>query len=60
MDRQETREQLKGQLRHYVESITEKSKGANMYVCPLCGSGKGSHGTGAFSIKDGVSWKCFS
>ena len=60
MGRQETREQLKWQLRHYVESITEKSKGANMYVCPLCGSGKGSHGTGAFSIKDGVSWKCFS
>lgn len=31
-----------------------------MYVCPLCGSGTGSHSTGAFSIKDGTSWKCFS
>lgn len=60
MERQEAREQLKGQLRAYVESITQKSKGANMYVCPLCGSGTGSHGTGAFSIKDGTSWKCFS
>ena len=60
MDRQEAREQLKGQLRAYVESITKKSKGANMYVCPLCGSGTGSHSTGAFSIKDGTSWKCFS
>lgn len=60
MDRQEAREQLKGQLRAYVESITQKSKGANMYVCPLCGSGTGSHSTGAFSIKDGASWKCFS
>ena len=60
MERQEAREQLKGQLRAYVESITQKSKGANMYVCPLCGSGIGSHGTGAFSIKDGTSWKCFS
>lgn len=60
MDRQEAREQLKGQLRAYVESITQKSKGANMYVCPLCGSGTGSHSTGAFSIKDGTSWKCFS
>lgn len=59
MDRQEAREQLKGQLRAYVESITKKSKGANMYVCPLCGSGTGSHSTGAFSIK-GTSWKCFS
>ena len=59
MDRQEAREQLKEQLRAYVESITHKSKGANMYVCPLCGSGTGSHSTGAFSIK-GTSWKCFS
>lgn len=60
MDRQEAREQLKGQLRAYVESITKKSKGVNMYVCPLCGSGTGNHSTGAFSIKDGTSWKCFS
>lgn len=60
MDRQEAREQLKGQLRPYVESITQRSKGANMYVCPLCGSGTGNHSTGAFSIKDGTSWKCFS
>lgn len=59
MDRQEAREQLKEQLKPYVESITHKSKGANMYVCPLCGSGTGSHSTGAFSIK-GTSWKCFS
>lgn len=60
MERQEAREQLKGQLRAYVESITKKSKGANMYVCPLCGSGEGHNHTGAFSIKDGTSWKCFS
>ena len=31
-----------------------------MYVCPLCGSGTGKSGTGAFSIKNGTSWKCFS
>lgn len=60
MDRQNAREQLKGQLTSYVESITKKSKGHNMYVCPLCGSGEGHNGTGAFSIKDGTSWKCFS
>ena len=60
MDRETAREQLKGNLRSYVESITSKSKGANMYVCPLCGSGSGKNGTGAFSIKDGTSWKCFS
>lgn len=60
MTREQARETLKGQLRDYVESITQKSKGSNMYICPLCGSGTGSHGTGAFSIKDGTSWKCFS
>ena len=60
MDYDRAREQLKGELRRYVESITKKSKGANMYVCPLCHSGEGHNGTGAFSIKDGTSWKCFS
>lgn len=52
--------QLKGYLKSYVESVTKPSKGANMYVCPLCGSGTGNNGTGAFSIKDGTSWKCFA
>lgn len=60
MDRQDAREQLKGYLRNYVESVTQKSKGANLYVCPICGSGTGKSGTGAFSIKNGTSWKCFS
>lgn len=55
------REQLKGQLRNYVESITEKSKGKNKYVCPLCSSGTGKNGTGAFTITDtGDNWKCFA
>lgn len=60
MERQDAREQLKGYLRNYVESVTQKSKGANLYVCPICGSGTGKSGTGAFSIKNGTSWKCFS
>lgn len=60
MDKQNVKEELKEQLRTYVESITKKSKGANMYICPLCGSGTGKHHTGAFSIKDDTSWKCFS
>lgn len=60
MERQDARERLKGYLRNYVESVTQKSKGANLYVCPLCGSGTGKSGTGAFSIKNGTSWKCFS
>lgn len=60
MNRDQARELLKEQLPAYVESITQKSKGTNMYVCPLCGSGTGAHGTGAFSIQDGIRWKCFS
>lgn len=60
MERQDAREQLKGYLRNYVESVTQKSKGANLYVCPLCGSGQGKNGTGAFSIKGDTKWKCFS
>ena len=61
MDKKEVRKQLKERLKAYVESITKKSKGANMYVCPLCGSGTGSHSTGAFSLtKEEANWKCFS
>ena len=60
MDYQRATEELKPHLTDYVESITKKSKGANMYICPLCGSG--SRKDGAFSIdkKDTTRWKCFS
>ena len=59
------KEELRGGLRRYVESITKPDRraGANMYVCPLCGSGqhKGRNSDGAFSItKDGLTWKCFA
>lgn len=60
MERSIARETLKEHLQTYVESITQKSKGHNMYTCPLCNSGSGRNGTGAFSIKNGTSWKCFS
>jgi len=53
-------EQLKGYLLQYVEGITRRSKG-NKYDCPLCGSGSGPNGTGAFSISSGGEhWKCFA
>ena len=61
MQRQEAREELKGKLTEYVNTVTRKSKGANMYVCPLCNSGEGKNGTGAFSINSNkTEWKCFS
>lgn len=60
MNRDRAREELKTYLADYVERITEKSK-SGMYVCPLCNSGTGKNGTGAFSIKrEDNSWKCFS
>ncbi len=50
---------LKGYLRDYTESITQRSN-SGLYVCPLCGSGTGAHKTGAFSIdKSGERWRCF-
>ena len=52
---------MKNQLKPYLESITTKSKGKNMYVCPFCGSGKGKNQTGALSLtEDEQNWKCFS
>ena len=64
MDRETARAELRGRLTEYVEQITEKSKGKNMYVCPLpgCHSGTGKNRTGAFSIdpKDPAKWRCFA
>lgn len=57
-----TTNELKGRLTEYVNAITKKSKYGG-YVCPLCKSGTGAKGTGAFFINDkegGTHWKCFS
>lgn len=48
----------KSYLIDYVETITQRSKGKG-YVCPLCGSGTGANGTGAFFVRQNM-WKCFS
>lgn len=58
---QEARENLKPYLVDYVNKITDKSKGANKYVCPLCASGTGKNKSGAFSVYvRKQSFKCFS
>ena len=57
---------VKSKLEEYVNEITKRSKnaGANMYICPLCGSGTpiadGKRHDGAFSIygENKSSWKC--
>lgn len=55
---------IKERLTEYVESITEHTTKGNKkaYNCPICHSGKGENGTGAFNInpKDTTSWRCFS
>lgn len=53
-------DKYKPYLLDYVNSITTKSpKNKSNYICPICGSGSGDNGTGAFSLK-GNSWHCFS
>jgi replicative DNA helicase len=50
----------KGYLQDEVERCTKRSKGG-LYICPICGSGTGANGTGAFGIYDnGARWKCQS
>ena len=39
--------------------LLQKDKCGKGYVCPLCGSGTGRHGTG-MSTPDGIHFTCFS
>ena len=57
------KEELKRFLVPYVRSITQPDPkaGRNKYKCPLCGSGRGSNGTGAFTIyPETNTWCCFA
>lgn len=55
---------IKDYLTEYVESITDHTTKGNKkaYNCPLCDSGRGANGTGAFNInpKNKTRWTCFS
>ena len=56
-------DRLREFLPQYVEGITQRSTkgGRDMYNCPLCGSGTGSHGTGAFRLyRNTNTWFCFA
>lgn len=60
-DIQQIRAELKPRLVEYVETITNRSRGArNQYICPIpeCRSGTGKHKTGAFTVYDPEHWKC--
>ena len=57
----ENKETLKTFLLDYVQEVTQKSKGTNQYICPLCNSGTGKNGTGAFTFyPETNSYKCFA
>ncbi len=52
---------IKPFLSDYVSEITKTTKVKNQYICPLCNSGTGKNGTGAFTIyPESNSYYCFS
>ena len=57
----DNRETLKTFLLDYIQEVTQKSKGKDQYICPLCNSGTGKNGTGAFTFyPETNSYKCFA
>ena len=57
----DNRETLKTFLLDYIQEVTKKSKGKDQYICPLCNSGTGKNGTGAFTFyPETNSYKCFA
>lgn len=57
----ENTEKLKPFLLDYIQEVTQKSKGKDQYICPLCNSGTGHNSTGAFTYyPDSHTYKCFA
>lgn len=57
----DNKETLKTFLLDYIQEVTQKSKGTNQYICPLCNSGTGRNGTGAFTVyPENNSYFCFA
>lgn len=54
MNREEARQYIQGRAKDYLKP-DGSGKG---YVCPVCGSGSGNHGTG-ITTKDGVHFTCW-
>ena len=62
MKREDARKDINGRpLTDFVPLERSRKAGRGMYVCPVCGSGKGRNGTGAFHIyPDSNRVMCFS
>ena len=55
MDRETARQEIRRQVS--CTQYLEKSK-SGLYCCPYCGSGKGTHGTGALKLYKTNTWTC--
>ncbi len=57
MDRETARQEIRSRIS--CKDYLTKSK-SGLYCCPFCGSGTGSHGTGALKVYDTNTWTCHS
>ncbi|MCD8211419.1 MAG: toprim domain-containing protein [Oscillospiraceae bacterium] len=56
-------DEIRGKLPEYLGDITQRSPkaGKDFYICPFCGSGSGSKGTGALKYDPEKNlWRCYS
>lgn len=52
---------LKRHLEELIQQTTKRSKARDQYICPFCGSGTHSHGTGAFTYYPATdTFNCFA
>lgn len=58
MNREDAKQEIRRKVR--ITDYLEKSKGRNIYCCPFCGSGHGTHGTGALKVYPTNTFTCFS
>lgn len=54
-----TREEARVYIREHATDYLERDNGGKGYVCPICGSGSGRHGTG-ITTEDGEHFTCWA
>lgn len=54
-----TRNEARDYITHHPEEYLEKDRSGRGYICPICGSGSGSNGTG-MSTQDKIHFTCWS
>ena len=57
----ETREQLKEEIRARATDWLQRDKSGKGFICPKCGSGSGKNGNGTgITSKDGIHFRCWA